>query len=512
LLNENNPQISAHAKIWRKLRILAHRVLPKLILHPNEQPLSVYQEKDNEKNLQSRLPEGEIVTFAAIWAVEVYGPSEIDVLYKNLTRLGWDNSRIGASRDPVNWINEQRMYGSVGTFNVGLVTRKGDNRFLSSNKNVAGLPPEIDYLLVYLCQLSASLTCLRVGFVIKDGFDKEYENVLAKQHITQRGVHETGHIYYEGVTNSKINDISKARSKHRKIAVDWINKEVPGFFCQAKDGNKMPTSEFIFTNKESLFGKDDASSGIPPFHWRRIIINAVHDRQWTAEGLTGLQMATDEFDGNERYHTVIALKTSAISADDMKHRGEFGKSGYINLCEDYFGGALFYIAGLAFLKEIARVIKVSREELRLNNKKSDVLLKLEIIESFISNSIGKPSIALELRDEASRINAFRHWCENFIMTRWPNNEILSLPEVFAKNMIYFADKFIAEEATAREQFEQLSSILNTRESIKTQARMEKWTLFAIVLAVASLFAALLALAPIKEWPQKIREFVIYVKS
>jgi hypothetical protein len=512
LSNENNQEISWYAQSLRKFRIWAHRISPNLILHPNETSLLDYREKDDEENLESQLPEGEVLTVAAIWAVEVYGPSEIDSLYKNLTRLGWDRSRIGDRHNALDWINEQRMYGSVGNFNVGVVTRKGDNQFLVSNRIFAVLPPEVDYLLVYLYQLSASLTCLRIGFVIKDGFDNRYRDVIERKHKTQRVVQGKGRIYYEGIVNSKIKEISRMRIEYRKFAADWIKKELPGFFCRAQDGNRIPTAELIFTDKEFLFGKDEPNSGRSHFCWRMIVVNAAHEGQWTAEGFEGLQMAMDKCHGNERYHTVIALKTSSVSAENMKCRGEPNKSAYVSLCEDYFGGALVYMAGLAFLREIGRSIKVAREELQLNTKKFYVLPKLEIIENFISDSIGKPSIASELRAEANRDSAFRHWCENFTMTHWPRPEILSLPKVFAQRTVYFADKFIAEEATAREQFEQLSSILNTRESIKTQSRMEKWTLVAIFLALASLFAALLALAPIAEWPTKIIEFVTYIKT
>ncbi len=468
--------------------------------------------KDDEENRESRLPEGEDLTVAAIWAVEVYGPSEIESLYQNLTRLGWDRSRIGVDNNAVDWINEQRMYGSVGNFNVGVVTRKGDNRFFVSDRIFAGLPPEVDYLLVYLYQLSASLTCLRIGFVIKDESGNRYRDAIEKTHKTQRLVDNKNRIYYEGVANSKIKEISSVRIGYRKIAADWVKKELPGFFCRAQDGNKIPTAELIFTKKESLFGKDDPNSGRPYFDWRRVVVNAAHEGHWTAEEFDELQMAMDDCHGNERYHTIIALKTSSVNAEKMKYRGEPNKSSYVSLCEDHFGGALVYIAGLAFLREIFRSIKVAREGLQLNTKKLDVLQKLNLIENFLSDSIGKPSIVSELRNEAKWDNAFRHWCENFTMTRRRDPEIISLPKVFAQRTVYFADKFIAEEAMAREQFEQLSSILNTKESIKTQARMEKWTLVAIFLALASLLAALLALAPVAEWPTKISEFFTYVKT
>lgn len=212
--------------------------------------------------------------------------------------------------------------------------------------------------------------------MIKDEFSERYREVIEKTHKTQRVAQGKGRIYYEGVVNSKIKEISGIRIGYRKIAADWIKKELPGFFCRAQDWNRIPTAELIFTDKELLFGKDEPSSGSAHFLWRRIIINAVHEGQWTAEEFEGLQMAMDECSGNERYHTVIALKTSSVSAEKMRYRGEPSKSAYVSLCEDHFGGALVYMAGLAFLREIGRSIKIAREELQLNTKKVDVLSKL----------------------------------------------------------------------------------------------------------------------------------------
>lgn len=482
-------------KLWPHAKRFGHRLLPNLILHPNETRLASYAEDDEKENTETRIPEGENFSLAAIWAVEVYGPSEIENLYENLLRLGWNRERFGNSYPGAShWINEQRMYGSRGSFNLGVVTRKGDNRFISRNKLHAALPPEVDYLITYLYQISASLTCLRVGFVLTDDAGVLYNEALNTNLKTQRQVEKPGRISYHGVVNSKIKLIAATRVRYRKIASDWMKKELPGFFCGAPDGNRIPTAELMFTDLESIFEDEKGPPEKNYFDWRKIVINASFLSTWTSKACDGLQFVADEFEGDERYHTVIALKTSSVPDTALRIKGGKTKSSLVNFAEDYVGGFLVLFSAMAFLREAERTVKLAREQLKLNKGRNNILKILQGIESYFTESIGQPSIAAELLNASCHEGAFSHRCEDFTKNSSSNgSEKDSLPIVLAKQTKYLSDKFIKEESSSREQFEQLTSILNTRESIKTQRRMEKWTLIALALAVASLVVALLAI-------------------
>jgi hypothetical protein len=61
---------------------------------------------------------------------------------------------------------------------------------------------------------------------------------------------------------------------------------------------------------------------------------------------------------------------------------------------------------------------------------------------------------------------------------------------------FLATRAIAEEHSLREHFEQLSSVLSVRESIRTQRRMEWLTVVALLVAMGSLW---IALPPFEEW-------------
>ena len=60
-----------------------------------------------------------------------------------------------------------------------------------------------------------------------------------------------------------------------------------------------------------------------------------------------------------------------------------------------------------------------------------------------------------------------------------------------------AVEVISEERSIREHFEQLSTVLSVRESVRAQKRIEWLTVVALIVAAASFFVAL---PPIKDWP------------
>jgi hypothetical protein len=119
---------------------------------------------------------------------------------------------------------------------------------------------------------------------------------------------------------------------------------------------------------------------------------------------------------------------------------------------------------------------------------------LDHIKTYFTDSIGRPAIARELLRQASIDGIYKHYCETFTRMDWPhdgNKETLHVVLQSATKDI--AQRFLEDEASSREQFEQLSSILNTKESIKAQGRMEVLTIVSVAIAIASLVVATFAL-------------------
>ena len=488
------------------LRWRAHFWLPNLINSHNENERGYYEERDRKENIETRVPDGEALRVFAVWAVEVFGPSEIDALYENFQRLGWDGPRLGSdSSGSVHWIKEQRMYGSSGNYNIGLVTRRTDKRFHGVN-HFASLPNEVEHLFVYVYQLSTSLTCVRVGFVLSDEAANWYQQELATDRKTTRiSIRKKRTIAIYGVGHIKTSAVKKIQARYRAIATDWFKKEIPGFFSSAKDGIRLPTAELLTTEVNMFFSESESNVGRRYFDWRKIVLNVSPLDVWRNVACEGLQLAMDESIDDARYHTVIALRTLDVSDEQLQCWGGRTKNSIVNFCENEVGGVLVYYAGLAFLRDGDRTVKLTRERLRVQRGDKDVLEVLRNIKTYFTDSIGQPAIASELLKGTQYVGSYRHWCENFTMDRGPKGGgKYSLPDVLCERTKHLAAKFLEEETASREQFEQLSSILNTQESIKAQKRMELLTMVVLFVSFASLFAALAALTPPDKWLGKVQ--------
>ena len=114
--NKLTKKIASNASIkfqWLKkkvqrLQLDAYFLFPNLLNNPDKESREYYEESDRKTNVETRVPTDEKLRTSAIWAVEFFGPSEIDSLYKNLLRLDWNNSRQGSNAPgPIDWIKEQ---------------------------------------------------------------------------------------------------------------------------------------------------------------------------------------------------------------------------------------------------------------------------------------------------------------------------------------------------------------------------------------------------------------------
>ncbi|WP_228894800.1 hypothetical protein [Pseudoduganella aquatica] len=506
---ESGQALTAHIK-WRRAAFKwvgtryrramwqAHCAFPNSIRSPHGH--DDYSERDGEKNLRTRLPDDEALHMRAIWATEVYGPVEIDSLYTNLQRLGWDKPRVGSTfPGVVQWIRDFRIYGHVGNCNIGVITRKNDRQF-HHIEYFAQLPEEVDYLLAYVYQFSPTLTCVRIGFVLKQAAEDWYAQELAlDRSTTKKSLPRRWTYSILGPGHLKKAAIDNARERYRKIATSWFSRELPGFFSNARDGNRLPTAEFITTEREYLFewaAKKEADD--PHQDWKRLVLNHRHLGEWTSSSVSSLQISDEEFEDDARYHVVITLQTKDLEEEKLAHKGGKTRHGLVSFCEDEVGGILVCFASIAYLQEGDRIVKLTRERLRAKKGNKNAIKVLDSIRDYFVETIGQPAIARELLSGTEHVGAYIHWCEEFSKEGWPGEEKkYFIRETLRGRVKDLAHRFIEDEAASREQFEQISSILNTKESIKAQRRMEWLTVLALLVSFASLIAALLALSEVR---------------
>lgn len=500
------PRESWRVRETRRLWWRIHSRFPNAIPGPYAQDRSYVRNRDRQQNSDTQVPAQEEVRLRAIWGAELFGPSEVDQLYLGLQKLAWDDDRMGQpGSGALYWIREQRMYGSEGSFNLGVVHRREDKKFLPRDY-FAPLPKETDYLIVKIFQLSASLTCVLVGFVLKEEHAKCYETELNtdRKTINEPIKRKSGYLML-GVENLKRRAIDDARTKYRNVAVRWFETNLPGFFCLAGDGNRLPTAELITTNSDLLL-TSERDAGAPHSHWPRLLVTSNHFDMWTNAECSGLRLSVDELSGDTRFHTIVSLRTADLTDEHLKYVGGRTASAFVAFCQDRLGGILSNYAALALLREAGRTLKLSRETLKSSSgRHRQVLRTLDSIKRFFDKSLGTPTIASELLKKSERPHSYSWDCADFRQSpQKADSEPTKIAETLRARTEYLATRVLSEEVTTREHFQQIAAIMSTRESVKAQRRMEVLTVVAITLAGASLLVALPSLG---RWSDALLSFL-----
>ncbi|CAB3721740.1 hypothetical protein [Achromobacter piechaudii] len=488
-------------RVGYQIRWHAHWLFPNTIRGPGRRPrlFGSFDDRDNEN---TRVPEDEELRLRAIWAVELFGPAEIESLLISLTRLGW---RAGFGRErgeAVEWVRRQRSYGVGGWYNIGLVTRRAEqSRFVLAG-NHAALPDEVDYLMVQMFHPTPSLTCVVIGFAFREDFQRIYERQLnqARKTVYER-LTEPRRIAIVDPWALKERAIAEARVAAQLLAKSWIAKNLPGFYSGISP-SPMPTAELVTTVKDHLFlprTRTSSAQSDEAEKWRRIVLNSSPVDAWKAGDCEGFrfQIQRDLVDDGGS-HLVVQLCTSQVAETALSTLGGHTNCAYIQYCNDRIGGLLTNWSTVAFLMEISKGIKSYRSALAIESiSRREAVRTIEQIQSFFDRSLGTPAVVGELRDRAACVADFRHWSgDYFSMSDFDAGKQASFANVICTESQSRATRVVAQEQALREHFVQLSSILSIRESVQAQKRMERLTVITLAVALLSLFVAV---SPTKEW-------------
>lgn len=477
-------------RVWRR----AHYRFPNLIPTPFREDLVYQQERDQKNNLATHIPESEELRLRCIWGAELYGPSQIEPLYEGMKRLGWDKDSFGMpGRGAIDWIKNIRMYGSEGNFSIGVAHRIGETKWFPRDY-FAPMPDRIDYLLVDIFQISASLTCVLVGFVMKEDSSTCYEAALQTNRKTtnerrkgQRGysILDVGHL--------KKRSIDDLRRRHRRTAIQWFESHLPGLFCGATDGNRLPTAELVTLSNVLPFpGVDEDPEDRA--EWTNLLSIERGLRVWVSDKCSGLRLSFDKLNSEARYHMIAALRVSDLSDKDLEGSGGRGHGAYVAYTHGQIEGILSRYAAIALLSEMRRKLNLSRESLKPSNHNRGVVLNtLESLEAFFYAGIGVPAVARELAEMSKKDRSFSWYCSGFSEQSYRKTEEKpdKISMRFQLQMSFLSKQLLTDEESTRELFQQFSSILSARESIKAQKRMEILAILAIFFALASVLLTLI---------------------
>ena len=127
-------------------------------------------EGDPGENAETTPPDDEFIDLNCLWVVEFYTPDQRNNLIDGFRKLGWeyeDTDDVN-SRNPVVWLNGpyRRFQGGAWLSLGTLIPEGSERRFLGPTHRVP-LPPGISYAHGKIQNISPSLNCIVICFVLR---------------------------------------------------------------------------------------------------------------------------------------------------------------------------------------------------------------------------------------------------------------------------------------------------------------------------------------------------------
>lgn len=484
------PSPSPWEKVLSKLHWRAHCLLPDLIRHPAG--LRVDAARDQKENENSRVAPDAGLRAPMIWGVEFYGPAEIGHLYEGLARLGW--KRAGgwkAEHDAAHRVRAMRSHGAGAWTNLGSVRRRGDTS-LRTDLNFAPLPDGIESLTVVASQVTASLTALVIGFELRDALAGCYEAEINKDRRTRhKRVHRSWTVEWVEPGHQKKHAVAAARGARRSMVGAWFARHFPGYFCGLNLRERFPTMELLVARGLASNG-EDGSSDRHYYDWRWLLMEASPYEQWRSSNEPGLQLSLESgWDEDRGLHIYITLDPSVFPDKALEGYGGSGLQAYSWYCDLRFTRLFVHFSTIQFLRVHTQELHVARERLKIARSKSrNVPRTLDEIGGFFDRTLGSPATFRELSALSEHPIVFRRSCGDFYSQPWPDEEPQMLHAAIESGVRERSVRLTEDEASLRTHFEQLTTVLSIRESIRLQRRTLLLTFIALTVALASLLIAI----------------------
>lgn len=454
--------------------------------------------EDRDDNEKSRLQENEDVELSCVWVCELFGPQEIANLYMSLQASGWDTGDYLLNRSAVTWIKNQRQYGYSGRYNLGFVKRQIPAGTPSSQCLIGDFPEEFSNLNVQIHQISPSLTCLLVCFQVADHQTNSYKAVLNQVFETSfTAIGKTRTIRISHVEQLKVKAVEDTFLRFRSSAVNWMNSKFPGYFFRTLNSTRQPTGELIAVVGFNSFEKPTIQN-VNYQHWSNILKVAPHFEYWQHEKLKGLKFSQDRRIEVAANHLIVSVNWQLFPNSYFRFSDKNSSFSKVFHTNDEIQGVLVHFAALSFVREVRSCVTKDREGLSTSQKSLKGLnSQLAHIEKHFQNNIGVPQILNELNVLSKSNVALNRNVGGFLLKTNFNTKgrkaRTTFPEVFSSKLESNIKAAISELADTREYFQELTSILGTKENVRTQRKMFWLTVVASVTAFASLIVAVFAL-------------------
>ena len=490
-----------HVPQWKLL--LLKLLPPKMVLwlHPHfPNPYGDYEDAirkfDAECNAKSTIDENVSLRLNCMMVSEIFGPNEIESLYKGIDKIGWNKARHQTYKDTIiDWLKKSRLYGHLRTRSLGRIASPEISKIDSAVDLSAKFPKDFTSLIVNLSQLTHSITCLSVGFVFSDDASLEYSDAINRAAKSIRIPNRSfGEYKTLDVKNVKEDRVRNLREKYQDIAISWLSDHFPGFFSKYCKNSHFPTVEFLSFNEFMPF--EDQSW----LHWSHFVNIGYHFGSWESASVPSLRFATSSnFVDELPNHMTVTIRLDLLSEDKLEK---------FNIDSLYTQTAFAYSQLKSiidrcvleiYLRELLRRLKETCQSLSKPSKKYSSVIQIEKICTFFRDSIGIPSIAHEtLALSKDRMNYVMIASAFFYQQTFDKKTYIEISDGLHRVLGQLSQQLLVEDQNTREFLDQLASSINTKESIAAQRRMTCVSLLTLVVCGATLLVNMRDIEPRKE--------------
>ena len=487
-----------------RLQEYGYRKFPSFIPDPERhERLEIYRRHDADDNAKSEPPSDEVIDLRCVWAVEFYTPSEISKLLRGFEKLGWNtDDSLGVDHNPSLWIQRAREspHGG-GWFNLGPIQRPGGGRHFGVDRK-APLPLGVEYALAAMYNLTSSITCIVIGFVLDKTQNGRFEQALRRERQTytvplrrRRGHRIMGPVTQKGT------DIRTLRAEMRELAAGWLRTHLPGFFASGILAEEYPTCEFL-TLRNALPFPPHSARDHTTAEWLRILDIDDDLYVWRAEELRGLKFSWPLPSDRHRFHAVIAAREDDFSNETLQH------CSLVFYVDEFVKGTLSRWALAGLLSGFERYLNNVRDSADFkSNDKVKPLHLLKDLGSYVSKSVDISAVSAELQRFAKNEGLFKHDINIFYLCdpALYRNEETSLSEALRQQIAERAEWLRNIDRSVRDILIQYGTTLGVRENIKLQKNMAYLTRVILALTIVIvIFTGVTTFMAIKEgnlsWP------------
>ncbi|TQV67481.1 hypothetical protein [Aliiroseovarius halocynthiae] len=486
-------------KKWRRrfnrLAWRVHARFPNTVPNPYRREKESIRKRDAQANLESSLKEGENLQLGCIVVSEIFGPNEIEALYEDLIKIGWGKDRISTLTDVnIEWIKEQRLYGHGGWLSLGHVVRPREVKDFLGVCYTADFPIEFSSLWVRLTQLTPSVTCMTVAFMLSDEASRDYLHEINRPAETRYSPNRrTGGYAVQGVEVEKETRVGLVREKYRNLGIAWFAKNFPGFFTKHCEDTRFPTAEFLSLDGFTPFEHDtEIKRGWR--HWSRFVGIGRSSDFWLNNENPSLGYAMrNGYQETLPNHITVAQRWEA-SSEPNEEVVEISLNRKAMTALNELEGIIPHYAFTAYLSELLRDLKETRQSFATVSKARRSTQDVDRISSFFRRFVGIPAVAQEALALAKDEVSFRINASGFSYhSGFGADKKLESADGLRSFTERLSRKLLEDDRGTREFLNQMSSAIGTKENIAAQRRMEFLAVVAAIVSFGSLIVASIAI-------------------